>query len=288
MRRVADLLDTVPDAFLPELLRGQLVEAEHLARYWWVAQGVAGLRVLDAGCGVGHGSLILAQAGARKVVGIDSAPALLEAGPPEPHSAIDLVEMDARTLAFPDHHFEMVVALGLLDQVNDRESTLPELLRVLDPGGSIAVSVQAGAEKPSSEDIEGLRALMRSGGCEVRVVRQHNWMTSSIFEEERYASADSRQIDDADLRKLVAASEDSEISILLFGSRAEPPAMRGMCVMTHAFAHRRWLARSNALEEQVAKCLALEEKLRDALLQRDEIAQRLVELERRLARAFDE
>src|SRR6185295_9361871 len=50
--------------------------ARHLAAYHLVAPMVAGLRVLEAGCGEGYGAALLA-ASAREVVGVDyDAPAL--------------------------------------------------------------------------------------------------------------------------------------------------------------------------------------------------------------------
>ena len=36
---------------------------DHLARYHFAAQRLAGKKVVDAGCGVGYGSFILAEAG---------------------------------------------------------------------------------------------------------------------------------------------------------------------------------------------------------------------------------
>lgn len=46
------------------------VRADHRHRYEWVSQFVPGKMVLDAACGCGYGSALLADAGAR-VVGVD-------------------------------------------------------------------------------------------------------------------------------------------------------------------------------------------------------------------------
>src|SRR3954452_4650516 len=59
------------ERFVPDAQRGELNEAEHLGRYLWAAQAVApGILALDAGCGVGYGTAILARAGAS-AVGLD-------------------------------------------------------------------------------------------------------------------------------------------------------------------------------------------------------------------------
>ena len=56
----------------PEELAGQLVEAEQLARYRWAGHLAKGCRTLDAGCAIGFGTTILAEAGAREVTGVDA------------------------------------------------------------------------------------------------------------------------------------------------------------------------------------------------------------------------
>ena len=59
------------ERFDPDLMGGSLLEAEHLARYRWAGALVEGKRVLDAGCGTGYGSELLASQGAAEVVGVD-------------------------------------------------------------------------------------------------------------------------------------------------------------------------------------------------------------------------
>src|SRR4051794_18997519 len=59
-----------PERFDPRRMRGELLEAEHLARYWWAGRMACGKRVLDAGCGTAYGSEILSEAGAAEGVGV--------------------------------------------------------------------------------------------------------------------------------------------------------------------------------------------------------------------------
>ena len=62
------------ERFVPEDMGGGLIEAEHQARYRLALPHVAGRTVLDAGCGVGWGSDLLLDAGAREVTGLDLSP----------------------------------------------------------------------------------------------------------------------------------------------------------------------------------------------------------------------
>ncbi len=67
------VLAAPPERFVPEELGGTLLAAEHLARYWWASGAAAGADVLDAGCGVGFGTKLLVEAGARSATGVDIA-----------------------------------------------------------------------------------------------------------------------------------------------------------------------------------------------------------------------
>lgn len=47
--------------------------------------------------------------------------------------------MDARTLDFPDHHFDTVVAMFLVSVVPDPEQVIGEMARVCKPGGEVLI-----------------------------------------------------------------------------------------------------------------------------------------------------
>ena len=69
-----------PERFDPTAGERGLIDCEHHARYWWAARAASGRAVLDAACGEGYGSAILAAAGATQVVGVDLDPAGLRQG----------------------------------------------------------------------------------------------------------------------------------------------------------------------------------------------------------------
>jgi ubiquinone/menaquinone biosynthesis C-methylase UbiE len=106
-----------------------------------VLAGRGSLDALDAGCGTGFLSLELAARGHR-VTGIDFAPAMLaEAGrkAAENGAAIRFEEADAEQLPFASGSFDLVVSRHVLWTLPHPEAALDEWMRVLRPGGRLAV-----------------------------------------------------------------------------------------------------------------------------------------------------
>src|SRR5688500_9772863 len=62
---------SIPERIVPGTLPWEIYEYEHKQRYSYFASRCRNLAVLDAACGVGYGSAMLAKAGAQSVVGAD-------------------------------------------------------------------------------------------------------------------------------------------------------------------------------------------------------------------------
>ena len=100
------------------------------------------LDALDVGCGTGFLSLELAARGHR-VTGIDFAPAMLvEARRKSAESgfSIRFEEGDAENLPFAAGSFDLVVSRHLLWTLPHPEAAIDEWIRVLRPGGRLAVA----------------------------------------------------------------------------------------------------------------------------------------------------
>jgi ubiquinone/menaquinone biosynthesis C-methylase UbiE len=106
-----------------------------------LAGRVAGLRVLDVGCGDAALAVALAQRGAR-VTGVDVDPNMLAAGRARVAAngvAADLRQGDIRTLPFADDSFDIVLAVTVLCFVDDAAQAVREMTRVLNPGGRLVI-----------------------------------------------------------------------------------------------------------------------------------------------------
>jgi 2-polyprenyl-3-methyl-5-hydroxy-6-metoxy-1,4-benzoquinol methylase len=112
----------------------------NMARFLEVVGDVSGLTVLDAGCGEGYLSRILAQRGAS-VAGIDISPRLIElARAKDPDDAItyQVADLSQPLPAYQDH-FDLVASYFVLNDVYDYQGFLATLSAALKPAGRLVI-----------------------------------------------------------------------------------------------------------------------------------------------------
>lgn len=122
---------------------------------------VAGLRVLDAGCGPGF-YLAALIAGGAEVSGFDASGVMLRLARARVGGRVPLVEARlGEPLPYESAAFDLVVCALAIHYVEDRGSALGELFRVLRPGGRLVLSTQ----HPTTD-------WLRKGGSYFAVARE--------------------------------------------------------------------------------------------------------------------
>ena len=131
----------------------------------WIGD-VAGLDIVELGCGTAFESARLARKGAR-VVGVDPTPAqlatarrMMEAVGPE----FPLVEAPAENVPLPDDSFDLAVSGYGASLWADPRKWLPEAARLLRPGGRLlflTTSPLAHLCMPDSDDVPITNTLQR-------------------------------------------------------------------------------------------------------------------------------
>jgi len=103
---------------------------------------VAGLRVLDAGCGEGYVARTLAFLGAT-VTGVDISARLIDiARERDPDGLIDFRVADlSQSLAGYERHFDAAASRLVLNDVADYQGFIATLATVLKPGGRLVVAM---------------------------------------------------------------------------------------------------------------------------------------------------
>lgn len=145
--------------------------------YQWLKENSSGKMLLDYGCGNGVHSNFPAQNGAT-VVGIDLSEKSLEIAREKAKSEglqdkIRFLEMDCEKTEFKDNSFDVIFDGGTFSSL-DLKQALPELARILKPGG-ILLGIETFGHNPFTNL---KRRLNRITG------KRTNWAVSHIFRVE--------------------------------------------------------------------------------------------------------
>ena len=111
----------------------------------------AGTKVIDVGCGAGRHTFEAFRRGAD-VIGFDQnaadlndvdeiLQAMKEQGEAPASARGEAVKGDALDLPYPDATFDCVIASEILEHVPEDNRAIAELVRVLKPGGALAITV---------------------------------------------------------------------------------------------------------------------------------------------------
>ncbi len=120
----------------PKTIQWDLHYMEHAQRYEFFAPRCAGRRVLDAACGIGFGTRIIAEHGAALVVGLDNAPdAITYADAHYQHPSSKFVVGDCEALEQLGMTFDVVMSFETIEHIHNPERFVDAVHAVLGPGG---------------------------------------------------------------------------------------------------------------------------------------------------------
>jgi SAM-dependent methyltransferase len=274
-----------PERAMPEQMAGSLMESEHRGRYLWAAQLAEGREVLDAGCGTGYGTAILAAAGARRVVGVDVSKDAIEyarsSTAPAPVSEFSLGSI--HELPFEDSTFDLAVCFEVIEHVDDQDLAISELRRILRPTGVLVMSspnrnvYPPGNPHHTHEYVpEELELALASQFKNVRLYRQSPWLAAAIFGDEQSRSVGLDAEMSIRVIKAGAVEPGREVFTIALASNGDLPTLDPLALVGEPFEVRWW-------EEQLAQAnsqrKATDEKYERA---REEFDRRHIEFARTL------
>jgi SAM-dependent methyltransferase len=238
------MLDVTGERLLPDQQRGELVHAEHLARYQFAATLADGLRVLDAACGEGYGTEMIARAGAKSVVGVDLDEKAVEHA--RARYGLDFRQGDVGALPFEDASFDLVVSFETIEHVKEGGRVLSEFRRVLTEEGLLVISTPNKSEYLMSTDFhereytsDEFRALLEAEFGDVRFCFQQNWLLSAVLGEEHSRLDDPVSTLDVDLTKIQGHEPGRELYVIALCGSGPPPPAREVGTITSVFeAHQ--------------------------------------------------
>lgn len=114
---------------------------EHLERYKLATNYVRNKLVLDAACGAGYGSKMLASSGAKFVTSVDiSSECLLNAKKTYCDKKIDFVQGDVTRLPFENESFDVIISFETIEHIKNGSEWIKESARLLKKDGIFIVS----------------------------------------------------------------------------------------------------------------------------------------------------
>ena len=130
-----------------ESVPGAYVDQVETSVLWELLNPIAGMEILDVGCGTGHQSMKLAHLGCR-VTGIDIASNMLKEAEKKNQCeslAVDFYEMNCEQMNFADDSFDAAISMAALEFIQNPCGAFDEMRRVVKPGGSIVIgTIQKG------------------------------------------------------------------------------------------------------------------------------------------------
>lgn len=118
--------------------------SRHVVAYRLAAPRAADRIVLDAGCGEGYGVAMLADAGARRVVGADLDEAVVRhvaaTYGADRRGRVEAVACELRDLPLADDEVDLAVSFQVIEHLHDIPGYLTSLRRVTRPGGEVLIA----------------------------------------------------------------------------------------------------------------------------------------------------
>lgn len=147
------VLEFTGERFTPECVRE--IRYEHWARYAFALPLARGRRVLDAACGEGYGSALLAGV-ADSVLGLDIDPAAVtHASHRYARDGLRYAQADCTALDhLPERSFDLIVSIETLEHVEAQERMLDGFARLLGDDGLLVIS---SPDKRTYSDLRGYR-----------------------------------------------------------------------------------------------------------------------------------
>lgn len=204
-------MDPKTERIKHELLHGRKISGN--AEFYWGWSGAAGLlrsqrraamyrdagalgpgkKVLETGCGIGIFTAMLAKTGAE-ITAVELSPDLVErARAQNPAPNVKYLVMNVETMDFPENTFDCVCGSSVLHHL-DLGRTLPEMLRVLKPGGTF-VFTEPNMLNPQillQKNIPALKALMGDSPDETAFFR---WNVTGELRRAGFASPTAQPFD---------------------------------------------------------------------------------------------
>ncbi|MDP9840706.1 SAM-dependent methyltransferase [Neorhizobium huautlense] len=217
------------ERFHPEL-EGE-IRQEHMHRYAWCCDLVAGKDVVDVASGEGFGSDMLASR-AKSVIGIDlSAEAIAHAQGRYTRPNLRFQVGDAAAIDLPDSSADVIVSFETIEHIDNQEGAISEFFRVLREDGVLIISspdietysIRQKYDNPFHKkelDREGFTHLLKQHFGAVRLYGQRILMASALLPSDASMDMAEVLVDDGDIKRVTRESPASMYFVAIAARQA--------------------------------------------------------------------
>ncbi len=249
---------------IPKINQGEVVWAEHYARYIFSSFFVGGKVVLDVACGTGYGSFYLAKKGAKKVFGVDnSEDAIAYAKREFSHPKVEYLVGDAQDLKLSDRSVDVVVSLETIEHVPDFKKFLGEVTRVLKKDGLFIVSTPNEKVFPPDSPwhkkeftLREFKEVLKKLFKNIDLFYQDNWVTNGILKAKTAGASDIyHPVKQVDLFKIDKRKAKDALYFLALCSNAPIPKEKGEVAALYSFAAgvADWIQKQRVAEKRLQR-----------------------------------
>ncbi len=172
-------LEFTGERFTPECVRE--IWYEHFHRYAFAKNLVANKQVLDAACGEGYGSSLLA-AYAKNVEGVDiDEKSIAHATSRYPQKNTNFQQASVTQLPFSDNQFDVIVSFETLEHLAEQEQMLAEFNRVLKEDGIIIISTPDKKHYSDEQDFSNEFHVKELYKQEFKTLLDKHWQHQSWY-----------------------------------------------------------------------------------------------------------
>jgi O-antigen biosynthesis protein len=236
-----------PERFDPRADGGKLVHSEHVARYAWASQLARGAVVLDAGCGTGYGTAILAEAGPERLLAVDVAEDAVAVTREATGDRAETSVADITALPFEDSSVDLAVCFEVIEHLERRDAAIRELARVLRPDGVLLISSPNRREYLPGNEFhvheytpEELETALREVFGNVRLHVQNAWLGSLLAGSDGADAAAGAGRLDADIELMSATRTREGTFVVAVAGDGPLPALENRLVLGDPFEVRWW------------------------------------------------
>ncbi len=262
------ILEDDGERLIPEYHKGKIIYGEHMGRYLSALGAVSDEVVLDIACGSGYGTKLLASK-AKYVYGVDiDSKAVEYARRNFKASNAEYKLGDGTRIPLEENSVDTVISMETIEHIEDQDTFLAEIKRVLRNKGKLILSTPNDKEYPKGNHFhvkehnkKTLSKLLKKYFKNVEFYYQTDEIAATIISEKRLNKEFSEK--NWTVNKVNPLSENNAIYFIVSCSDGEPYKVRENTMLAEFYSYHQVLKTWNREKELWEWTQVLEKRVKE-------------------------